>query len=221
MNELREPLEREARRVSARSDALASVLGRAKRARSIRRIGSAAIALMIGGGGLAVALGAFQPGGSVRPVTEPKPSPTSRAATFSYDVPSESMLPSFATGQTVEVDPNAGIPKRGAVIVFQDPNAAFFDVDGEQCGPDNNCFMKRVIALPGEAIEIKEGRVFVDGAALAEPYARLGSDTFGPVTVPTGHYFVMGDNRPNSSDSRSVLGMIPDEAILGVVVQDG
>jgi signal peptidase I len=97
--------------------------------------------------------------------------------------------------------------KRGDVIVFKYPEE-----------PDRD-FIKRVIGLPGETIEVREKRVFVNGKALEEPYAHYllpvstpsefhevtsfdVRERYGPVTVPGNHYFVMGDNRDNSQDSR-------------------
>jgi signal peptidase I len=71
-------------------------------------------------------------------------------------------------------------------------------------------FVKRVIGVEGDEIVIEQGQVFVNGEALDEPYVVFddGSD-YGPVTVPEGHLFFLGDNRPNSSDSRRSLGFVP------------
>ena len=77
-------------------------------------------------------------------------------------------------------------------------------------------FVKRVVALPGDELELSDGVVFVNGQALDEPYVvfRDQSD-FGPLVVPEGELFFLGDNRPNSSDSRSSLGTVPLDQVVG------
>ena len=84
---------------------------------------------------------------------------------------------------------------------------------------DQSDLVKRVAGLPGETIEIRDGTLLVDGVAYAEPYlaGTAGAD-FGPVTVPAGHLFFLGDNRANSSDSRSRLGFVPLERVVGRAV---
>ena len=114
-----------------------------------------------------------------------------------------SMEPTLHEGEYVIVDKVSYLlhpPERGDIIVFKHP------------GED---LIKRVIGLPGETIEIREGRVYINGAALDEPYL------VEPIQRPTsaqqieaGHYFVMGDHRNNSSDSR-VFGAIPAGDIIG------
>ena len=99
-------------------------------------------------------------------------------------------------------------PQRGDVIVFHPPT-------GEN-GTSERDFIKRVIGLPGETIEVRDCAVFIDGKELYEPY--INEPTVGdtePFTVPAGQYFVMGDNRNNSSDSRSFEG-VPKENIIGM-----
>lgn len=82
-------------------------------------------------------------------------------------------------------------PKRGDIVIFKFP-------DDEKV-----LFIKRIIGLPGETLEVKEGKVFVNGIALEEPYLTVETlGNFGPYVVPEGSYFMMGDNRNNSADSR-------------------
>ena len=105
--------------------------------------------------------------------------------------------------------------RRGDIIVFKYPE-----------DPERD-FIKRVIALPGETFELRMKRVYIDGTMLDEPYVRFlvppGEDggaafdvrvQYGPVTVPDGHYFMMGDNRDNSQDSR-YWGFLPQEYVKG------
>jgi signal peptidase I len=112
-----------------------------------------------------------------------------------------------------------GTIKRRDVIVFKYPEE-----------PDRD-FIKRVIGLPGETIELREKKVYVNGKPLDEPYVHFLQppsmeselhevtsfdvrERYGPVTVPANHYFVMGDNRDNSQDSR-YWGFLPRENIKG------
>ena len=94
-------------------------------------------------------------------------------------------------------------PKRGDVIVFRPPHA-----------PEKD-FIKRVIGVPGDTVEVRGGAVFVNGAQLDEPYSeREGGRDFQPDVVPARSYFVLGDNRRSSSDSRD-WGFVPEENIVG------
>ena len=90
---------------------------------------------------------------------------------------------------------------------------------GEKVGivqPSTDEFIKRVIGLPGETVEGRGGRVYVNGRLLVEPYLRPGVITsdFTPHTVPKDDLWVMGDNRSNSSDSR-VFGPIREKTVVG------
>ena len=112
-----------------------------------------------------------------------------------------------------------GTIKRRDILVFKYPEE-----------PDRD-FIKRVIGLPGETIELREKKVYINGTALDEPYVHFLTapagpsefhevtsfdvrERFGPVTVPADHYFMMGDNRDNSQDSR-YWGFLPRENIKG------
>jgi signal peptidase I len=120
-----------------------------------------------------------------------------------------------AEGTLLPIDPI----RRGDILVFKYPE-----------DPERD-FIKRVIGLPGETIELKNKKVYVNGMPLDEPYVHFlfpvdpeGTDTsegsfdvrrsYGPVTVPDGHFFMMGDNRDNSQDSR-YWGFLPREYVKG------
>lgn len=96
-------------------------------------------------------------------------------------------------------------PERGEILVFRYPRDPSRD------------FIKRVIAVPGDTIEIRDGRVYVNAALLNEPYILSKTRGNYPLaTVPDGHIFVMGDNRNNSEDSRFVdVGFVPFDLIKG------
>jgi len=124
----------------------------------------------------------------------------------SCQVDGSSMLPSFENGQRVLVIKAAywfGEPNRGDVIIFHSENNS-----GEN-------LIKRVIGLPGETVEVKNGLVYIDGAPLDEPYiAEAPSQDYASTLIPDGYYFVMGDNRNHSNDSRS-WGPLPERDIIG------
>jgi len=97
---------------------------------------------------------------------------------------------------------------RGDVVVF------WYPLDRSKS------FIKRVIGLPGDTVDIRQGRVYVNGRKLLEPYvlpAYLDTSNYGPIPVPTGEYFVMGDHRDSSNDSR-VFGAVPERYIYGKAV---
>ena len=97
---------------------------------------------------------------------------------------------------------------RGDIVVFWYP------------GNTSKSFIKRVIGLPGETVEIRDGMVFLDGRPYREPYVLPEFEDrsdFGPVEVPASHYFVMGDHRNTSNDSRS-WGTLSSNLIFGKAV---
>jgi signal peptidase I len=142
-----------------------------------------------------------------------------------FEVEQKSMTPTIVSGEYVLIDkitPRFGDYQRGDIIVFQPPPGY------EQGGVP---FIKRVIGIPGDTVRLENGKVFVTPVGgspvqLSEPYLRLKIDG-SPVdtlprdqggtadwTIPDGEYFVMGDNRPDSQDSR-FFGPIQRDSIIG------
>lgn len=125
-----------------------------------------------------------------------------------FRIQGDSMWPTLETGQFVLVERvtyRFSEPKRGDIVVFEYPRAPQED------------FVKRIIGLPGETVEIQNGSVYINGALLTEPYLH-GQRTlnYHPIHVTLGpdEYFVMGDNRAASSDSRT-WGALPRRNIIG------
>ncbi len=121
-------------------------------------------------------------------------------------VESISMQPNLYAGDFVIVNKLAyvfGEPDRGDVVVFRYPP-----------NPDQVPFIKRVIGLPGDQLHIANGKVYINGDLLIEPYLDVPTNRGGDWTVPEDTLFVMGDNRNNSSDSRS-WGIVPLENVIG------
>ncbi len=129
-----------------------------------------------------------------------------RQVVQNYRIESHSMEPNFYEGEFVLVSKLAyklGEPQRGNVVVFQNPNNPAED------------YIKRVIGLPGDTVEVIGDTILINGEELPQPYdhnANPEGTYFGPLVVPDGTIFVMGDNRPRSSDSRAI-GPI-DESLL-------
>ncbi len=117
--------------------------------------------------------------------------------TLQYSVvDGSSMEPNLHDGQRLLINKiayNSNPPQRGEIIVFPPPHIA---------NPDKD-YIKRVIGLPGETIEIRGGVIYVNGSPLDEPYIEEpASGSLAPRLVPDNEYFVLGDNRNNSTDSR-------------------
>jgi signal peptidase I len=136
-----------------------------------------------------------------------------------FYVPSTSMYPTLKAGDRIVVDKLAfdlHSIERGNIVVFRRPPR-----ESAACGgplvPD---LVKRVIGLPGETISARGGQVYITGKELAEPWLPKVSSTytanFGPVKIAANHYFMMGDNRVASCDSR-MWGTVPRSYIVGKV----
>ena len=135
--------------------------------------------------------------------------PTQRTVTFQ----GTSMLPTIKNGDRLKVmDLDSKSRRqlgRGDILVFRYP-----------LDPSKS-YIKRLIALPGDHIEIKSGEVWLNGIQVAEPYLssrlNVSQRSQSPLTVPAHSYFMMGDNRDNSSDSR-IWGAVPEELLDAKVV---
>jgi signal peptidase I len=146
-------------------------------------------------------------------------------------------IPSSSMEDTLQIDDRVMVNKlayrigdlhRGHIVVFDDPR---FDAALEETlfeasrrniteaiglSVPRTEFIKRVIGLPGERVEIVDNQVFIDGAPIDEPYLKPGSSMpdFGPIIVPDGEMFVMGDNRNSSQDSR-YFGSVSTDTVVG------
>lgn len=131
-----------------------------------------------------------------------------RQVVQNYRIESHSMEPNFYEGEFILVNKLAyrlGTPERGDVLVFHNPN----NVDED--------YIKRVIGLPGDQLEIRDGGVFINGVPLEENYPIHEIPrgvSYGPLVIEPDHLFVMGDNRPQSQDSRS-FGQLSEDLIVG------
>jgi signal peptidase I len=128
----------------------------------------------------------------------------------SFVVQGVSMLPTFESGEHVLVNKLAyvfGRPEPNQIIVFRPP------LPGA-----NEDFIKRVVAVAGETVLIRNGHLYINGHRVAQPYIEYWDPTsYGPVKVPPGDVFVLGDNRPDSEDSR-YFGPVPVRNIRGQVI---
>ena len=155
-----------------------------------------------------------------------------------YKIPSGSMEPTLAIHQRMLVNRLDTSPSLGDIVVFHppagaNPLAAICGDPSQGTGRQAACdrptaqqstqtFVKRVVGLPGDRISILNGHVIRNGVQERSPYARQcggGPNCNFPqtITIPAGHYFMMGDNRGDSDDSR-FWGPVPQKSIIGVAV---
>jgi signal peptidase I len=124
-----------------------------------------------------------------------------------YSIPSPSMTPTLQVGDHIAVTPYGGLfhpePRRGDVIVFRLPGMDTY-------------LIKRIIATPGDLVESVDGRVRLSGRFAAEPFLADGEQTVNirPAVIPAECYYVLGDHRSNSLDSRA-WGVVPRSSIVG------
>jgi signal peptidase I len=156
-----------------------------------------------------------------------------------YRIPSESMVPTLQIGQRVLVNRignNFGDPHIGDVTVFHPPSGSENNICGatgkewDTAKEKSACpaptkdkasvnFIKRIVAGPGDTLAVEDGHVVLNGKRQHEPFIAPcgGSDGCNlpkPITIPKGHYFMMGDNRGSSDDSR-FWGPVPRDWIIG------
>lgn len=148
-----------------------------------------------------------------------------------FYIPSSSMVPTLQEQDRMVVEKITYLfrePRRGEVIVFAGDEIVGRDTGGTSSvvtavgrflgvvPADARDFVKRVIGLPGDTVLIEDGTVSVNGVELPEPYVvNEDPDSFGPFEVPAGKLFVLGDNRPNSADSRFGLGYVGLDHVVG------
>lgn len=141
-----------------------------------------------------------------------------------YKIPSSAMEPTLhcarpGPGCEASTDDRIFVPRfapfwtpgRGDIVVFKTPPLA-----AEKCGVGGT-FVKRLIGLPGETVSERSGRISIEGQPLNEPYVRHRDTQSGTWHVAKGEYFFLGDNRPQSCDSR-LWGGVPRDNLIGPVV---
>lgn len=151
-----------------------------------------------------------------------------------FYIPSASMEPTLMVDDRMVVEKITTLyrdPERGEIWVFEGEEGFTTPSNGVVDGVVRGIgqflglvptsardFVKRVVGLPGDEIVIDEGQLLINGTALDEPYAVEEITDYGPVTVPEGRLFFLGDNRPNSSDSRRSLGFVEIDNLVGRAV---
>jgi signal peptidase I len=139
----------------------------------------------------------------------------------SFEVFNVSMLPTFREGDLIIVDKLAyqfgNQPRLKEEIVFYAPGSGPKPAFDPFFTQHPNCFIKRVIGQPGDTVEIKNKKVYINGVALVEPYINETPDYYMPEqAIPVGMFFVLGDNRNHSNDSHTGW-LVPKDDIIGKV----
>jgi len=139
-------------------------------------------------------------------------------------IPSGSMIPTLEVGDRLVVEKLSyyfSDPQRGDIVVFYPPNPSVEPLSNTErffrwLGFTREAaYIKRVVGLPGEILAVQDGHVLINGEPLSELYTEFPAlDETPPTQVPAGHYFMMGDNRNNSKDSR-VWGSMPRQNVIG------
>jgi signal peptidase I len=122
-----------------------------------------------------------------------------------------SMEPTLFPGDRISAINRSSPLQRGDVVVLDPPSSAY---QGSSPGPE----IKRIVGLPGETISSSDNTVFINGRSLTEPYLTSGAVLTAPIVtqvIPVGQYFVLGDNRADSADSR-FFGPIPSASVVGI-----
>ena len=123
----------------------------------------------------------------------------------SFYIPSASMRPTLQVNDYIVVDTRKWQPQRGEIVVFRSPQSSH-----------KTDLVKRVVGVPGDTVEIRDGVVYVNGQPFELPSEEPPDSDFPPLEVPAGEFFVMGDNVNDSRDSR-YIGNIPAENMVGKV----
>jgi signal peptidase I len=154
-----------------------------------------------------------------------------------FYIPSISMSPTLERGDRIlvcRICVHVRDVARGEIVVFSNPHpgpgtdrgvvgaAVHWLAEGIGVAqPENKDYVKRVIGLPGDVVELHDGVLYLNGTAMDEPYLNPETDTssYGPATVPDGMLFVLGDNRLHSGDSRfpppTGLGFVGEDKLIG------
>jgi len=138
-------------------------------------------------------------------------------------IPSESMVPTLQINDRLIIDKlsyHFTDPQRGDVVVFMPPDKAGLCLNPQSEKPvaPKEAFIKRIIGLPGETVQVKGEKVYINDKPLQEKYINELTDyDYGPVTVPENSFLVLGDNRNNSCDGHS-WGYVPRQNIIGKAI---